>query len=87
MSFNFTEDMAEISIESSGRDFVSQETGEPFVGRGLQEDAGRGWGIKLMKNFVDSVRFEKTERGTKVVLAKNLLREARINREGTATGE
>ncbi|MBU4319851.1 MAG: ATP-binding protein [Nitrospinae bacterium] len=87
LSFNFTEDMAEISIESSGRDFVSQETGEPFVGRGLQEDAGRGWGIKLMKNFVDSVRFEKTERGTKVVLAKNLLREARINREGTATGE
>ncbi|MDP1758421.1 MAG: ATP-binding protein, partial [Thermodesulfovibrionales bacterium] len=64
LSFNFAEDLAEISIESSGRDFVSQETGEPFVGRGLKEDAGRGWGIKLMKNFVDSVRFEKTERGT-----------------------
>lgn len=85
LSFNFAEDLAEISIESSGRGFVSQESGEPFVGRGLKEDAGRGWGIKLMKNFADSVRFEKTERGTKVVLVKNLLREARINKEGTAT--
>jgi serine/threonine-protein kinase RsbW len=87
LSFNFSEDMAEISIESSGRGFVSQETGEPFVGRGLKEDTGRGWGIKFMKNFADSVRFEKTERGTKVVLVKNLLRKARINKEDTATSE
>ena len=86
LSFNFAEDLAEISIESSGRDFVSQETGEPFVGRWLKEDAGRGWGIKLMKNFVDSVSFEKTERGTKVVMVKSVGRSARNSKEDSKTG-
>ncbi len=87
LSFDFTEDHVEIAVESSGREFISQETGEPFVGRGLKEDAGRGWGIKLMKNFADSVRFEKTERGTKVVLVKNLLKSANVDKEDTASNE
>ncbi len=75
LSLVFFEDRIEIGIESSGREFVSRDTGEPFVERFLNVDeAGRGWGIKLMKRFADSVRFEKTERGTKVILVKNLFR-------------
>ncbi len=87
VSFDVTEDRVEVSIESSGREFVVQETGEPFVGKKLTEDFGRGWGVKLMKRFTDSVRFEKTGRGTKVILVKNLPKTAGVYKEGGANGE
>jgi serine/threonine-protein kinase RsbW len=85
--FDVREDRMEASIESSGREFVVQETGEPFVGKKLGEDFGRGWGVKLMKRFTDSVRFEKTSRGTKVVLVKNIPKTADVCKEGGANGE
>jgi serine/threonine-protein kinase RsbW len=87
MRFEVGEDRLEASIESSGREFVMQETGEPFVGMKPGEDVGRGWGVKLMKRFMDSVRFEKTARGTKVVLVKHLLKSADVHREVAANGE
>lgn len=70
LSFNFNGENLTVSIESPGREFISPEVGEPFSG--FKEGTGRGWGVRLMKSFADSVRFEKTERGTKVVLVKNL---------------
>lgn len=72
LSFDFSGESIEISIESSGREFVSPEVGEPFTSRLLKEETGRGWGIDLIKSFTDSVKFEKTERGTKVILVKSL---------------
>jgi serine/threonine-protein kinase RsbW len=87
LRFDVTEDRLEASIESSGREFVVQETGEPFVGKKLAEDFGRGWGVKLMKRFTDSVRFEKTSRGTKVVLVKNMPKTAGAYKEGGGNGE
>ncbi len=87
LRFDVTEDRMEASIESSGREFVVQETGEPFIGKKLADDFGRGWGVKLMKRFTDSVRFEKTSRGTKVVLVKNLPKTAGAYKEGGTDGE
>ncbi len=87
LSFDFDGRRLTVSIESSGREFVSPEIGEPFTGRELREDTGRGWGIKLMKSFADSVRFERTGRGTKVVLVKNLVSGARVEKEGIADSE
>lgn len=66
------EQRLEVSIESSGQEFIVQETGEPFGDCSAVRPPGRGWGIKLMKRFADDVRFEKTSRGTKTVLIKNL---------------
>jgi serine/threonine-protein kinase RsbW len=74
-------DRLEVSIESAGREFVVQESGEPFGGREGIKAAGRGWGIKLMKRFADEVRFEKTARGTKTVLVKNLANSAGVQKE------
>ncbi len=71
----------EVSIESEGREFVVQESGEPFGDREGIKAAGRGWGIKLMKRFADEVRFEKTARGTKTVLVKNLAASAVAKKE------
>ncbi|MFA5072632.1 MAG: ATP-binding protein [Nitrospirota bacterium] len=64
------ENRMEIGIESSGREFVVQQTGEPFGDREGMKTPGRGWGIKLMKRVADEVRFEKTARGMKTVLIK-----------------
>jgi serine/threonine-protein kinase RsbW len=76
-------DRVEVSIESSGREFIMQETGEPFEDKKFTKARGRGWGIKLMKRFVDEVRFEKTKRGTKTVLVKSLAKSAGVQKEDT----
>ncbi|MBI4685735.1 MAG: ATP-binding protein [Nitrospirae bacterium] len=83
LKFVCGEDRLEISIESSGSEFISPETGEPFIMKGLKEDIGRGWGIKLMRNFTDSVAFERTEKGMRVVLVKNLLRASKTENKDT----
>ncbi len=71
----------EVWIESAGREFIPQEHGEPFSGPDLGKGSGRGWGIKLMKRFVDEVRFEKTARGTKTVLVKTFTATAGVEKE------
>ena len=58
-----------------------QETGEPFGYAGARKTPGRGWGLKLIKRFVDDVIFGKTARGTKVVLVKKLEKSAGIQKE------
>ncbi|MGE5173941.1 MAG: ATP-binding protein [Betaproteobacteria bacterium] len=80
-------DRLEVSIESAGQEFIVQETGEPFGDRESSKAAGRGWGIKLMKRFADKVKFEKTARGTKIVLVKKLGKSAGVQREDTANRE
>ncbi len=78
---------AEVSIESAGREFIMQETGEPFEGKKNGKTPGRGWGIKLMKRFVDEVRFERTERGTRTVLVKHLAKTAGVRKENVEDRE
>ena len=81
LSFAVDRDGMEVSIESSGQEFIMQETGEPFDDKKPTKAPGRGWGIKLMKRFVDDVRFEKTKRGTKTVLVKNFAKTAEAQKE------
>ena len=80
-------DQLEVSIESAGRDFVEQETREPFGDRDIAKAPGRGWGIKLMKRFADDVRFERTGRGTKIILVKKNVKSASIRKEESADRE
>ena len=80
-------DHLEVSIESAGQEFIVQETGEPFGDWDAAKAPGRGWGIKLMKRFADDVRFEKTDRGIKTVLIKNLGKSAGVQKEDTANRE
>jgi anti-sigma regulatory factor (Ser/Thr protein kinase) len=81
------EDQTEVSVESAGQEFIIQETGEPYRDQEAEKKAGRGWGIKLMKRFVDHVRFEKTTYGTKIVLVKKIEKSASIHKEDTANHE
>ena len=71
----------EVTVESAGQEFIIQDTGEPFGEPGGRKTPGRGWGLKLIKRFVDHVKFEKTARGTRVVLVKKLEKSADIQKE------
>jgi serine/threonine-protein kinase RsbW len=85
LSFVADGDHVEASIESPGREFIVQETGEPFGDREHVKPSGRG--IKMMKRFADEVRFEKTARGTKTILVKNLTKFVGVQKEDTANPE
>jgi serine/threonine-protein kinase RsbW len=80
-------DRLEVSVESPGQEFVQYETGEPFRGVEIREGAPRGQGVRLMKRFADAVTFEKSDRGTKVVLVKYLGRPVNPEQEGAAHRE
>ena len=87
VSFVADGDRVEVSIESAGRDFVVQETGEPLADREPTKAHVKGRGIRMMNRFADEVRFERTARGTKTVLVKNLSKSAGVQKEGTAAPE
>jgi anti-sigma regulatory factor (Ser/Thr protein kinase) len=80
-------DQVEVSVESAGQEFIIQETGEPYRGLEAGKRTGRGWGIKLIKRFVDHVKFEKTAYGTKIILVKKIERSAGMQREEKANRE
>ncbi len=81
LSITAEEDHLEVSVESAGHEFIIQETGEPYREQEAGKTAGRGWGLKLIKRFVDDVKFEKTLYGTKIVLFKKIEKSADIHRE------
>ncbi len=81
------EDHLEVSVESAGQEFIVQETGEPYRNQETAKAEGRGWGIKLIKRFVDHVKFENTTYGTKIVLVKKIEKSAGIQKEDTASRE
>jgi serine/threonine-protein kinase RsbW len=80
-------DQLQVSVESAGREFIVQETGEPFRDQEAVKASGRGWGVKLIRRFVDQVRFEKTARGTRIVLIKKIERSAGIQKEDIVNRE
>ncbi len=85
-SFRIFPDRLEARIESQGTDFLHGETGEPPSEPSLREGPQRGQGIRLMKRFADEVRFERTGKGTRVVLVKDLSRAA-AGKEGVSHRE
>ncbi len=81
------DDQMEVSIESAGTEFIIRETGEPFRDQEATKTAGRGWGIKLIRRFVDQVKFEKTALGTKIVLVKKIEKSAGKEKENAINHE
>jgi anti-sigma regulatory factor (Ser/Thr protein kinase) len=60
-----SEGRLEVSVEGAEREFVLRDSGKNGGGAGA-------WGVRLMKRFTDSMRFETTAQGTRVVLVKDL---------------
>jgi serine/threonine-protein kinase RsbW len=72
LKFTVRPDKIEISIESPGRAFAPDAAGEPDIEEKLRSRHKRGWGLKLMHEFMDEVKVERIEDRTRVVLIKNI---------------
>jgi serine/threonine-protein kinase RsbW len=64
-------DRLTIHVENPGADFEASDVERPSRDGG-KLPRKRGWGIELMKGFMDEVRFEKLMGGVKIVLVKYL---------------
>lgn len=62
----------EIIIESSGRPFSLDSRMEMPVEEKLQMGIKRGWGFKLVRSIMDSVKVERVNDRTRVILTKNI---------------
>ena len=64
------DDRLVLQIQNEGKDFepiLSPRAGDIYKPAGHIK---RGWGIELMKQLMDEVRFEKMQGGTKLVMVK-----------------
>ncbi|MFW6255766.1 MAG: ATP-binding protein [Candidatus Sumerlaeota bacterium] len=61
-----------ILIENEGVTFDPQMVEEPSLEKKVGQANKRGWGLHLMRKFMDKVTFEPFERGTRLRLEKRL---------------
>ena len=59
-----------IKVGDSGVGFDQEVVEIPKIEEKLKADRKRGWGIKLMKELMDTVEFESTAGGTTVTMTK-----------------
>lgn len=65
--FSVSDDRLTITIANRGLRIADKQARE------VQTDEGRrGWGLKLMRNLMDDVRFEQTDDGTRISMTKML---------------
>lgn len=72
MKFIINYDKLTIYICNEGESFNPSSTLEADRDKNETSSSSRGWGIKLMKNFMDEVKFEKLNGGTKLKMVKHL---------------
>lgn len=65
-------DRLEIIVESAGRPFSVDHRTEIPVEEKLQAGLRRGWGLKLVQGIMDSVKVERINDRTRVILTKNI---------------
>lgn len=68
------DDRIVINVTNQGKDFAPAFKHETSDVVKLVEPSRRGWGIELMKQMMDEVRFERVHGGTKLVMTKYLKR-------------
>lgn len=67
-------DRLTIYVQNEGKSFDPSLVVEPNIDDKLAGESKRGWGIKLMKSFMDEVKFEKVNQGTKLKMTKYVKR-------------
>ena len=60
-----------IKVGDKGKGFDSEVVAIPNIDEKIKSEHKRGWGIQLMKELMDTVKFETTEDGTTVTMTKS----------------
>ena len=61
-----------IIITDYGKGFDPSTIENPEIGKKINSDYKRGWGLKLMKEMSDDFKIDSGEEGTKITITKNL---------------
>ncbi len=61
-----------IIITDYGKGFDPTTIENPEIGKKMNSDYKRGWGLKLMKEMSDDFKIDSSEEGTKITITKNL---------------
>lgn len=59
-----------IVIEDSGTGFSPDDVAEPRIEEKIKAESKRGWGLKIIRNLMDSVEIHSGLKGTTVVMSK-----------------
>ena len=68
--FKIKDDLLEIQVTDNGIGFDKSKVAIPKIEEKLGSDYKRGWGLQLIKELMDTVKFESTEEGTTVTMTK-----------------
>ena len=68
--FKIKDDLLEIQVTDKGIGFDKSKVAIPKIEEKLGSDYKRGWGLQLIKELMDTVKFESTEEGTTVTMTK-----------------
>ena len=60
-----------IKVGDKGQGFDSEVVAIPNIDEKIKSEHKRGWGIQLMKELMDTVKFETTDSGTTVTMTKS----------------
>ena len=68
--FKIKDDLLEVQVTDKGQGFDKSEVAIPKIEEKFGSDHKRGWGLQLIKELMDSVEFESSEKGTTVTMTK-----------------
>ena len=68
--FKIKDDLLEVQVTDKGQGFDKSKVAIPKIEEKLGSDHKRGWGLQLIKELMDSVEFESSEKGTTVTMTK-----------------
>ena len=68
--FKIKDDLLEIQVTDKGIGFDKSKVAIPKIEEKLGSDYKRGWGLQLIKELMDTVEFESTEKGTTETMTK-----------------
>ena len=69
--FKISDDRLIIQVTDSGKGFDKSKVDIPNIEEKISSEYKRGWGLKLIEELMDKVKFDSSEDGTTVTMTKN----------------
>ena len=68
--FKISKDSLIIQVTDSGKGFDKSKVDIPNIEEKISSDYKRGWGLKLIEELMDTVKFDSSKEGTTVTMTK-----------------
>jgi len=68
--FRISEDSLVIQVTDSGKGFDKSKVDIPNIEEKISSNYKRGWGLKLIEELMDTVKFDSSDEGTTVTMTK-----------------